>query len=276
VSSAPGDVTVVVACFNYGRFLPEAIESVRAQEGVDASVVVVDDGSTDHETLEVLDRLPDEVEVVRQANAGVSAARNAGLRRADTPYVLVLDADDRLAPGALSAMRGALEEDPSLGFAYGHMRFFGAREGVMRMPAFDAYQLLYRHTVGLSALSRSELFEQTGGFDARVQNYEDWELWINAMSHGWRGRQVNAVTLEYRRHPGAKHDADRRQYRQAFRGIRAKHAALYGRAGRAKLGAESHLGLASRAVQRWFWGARPVPARIEAALYDRLWRGGGE
>src|SRR4051794_36210505 len=90
-----GDVTVVIACFDYGRYLREAVDSAVAQAG---AVVVVDDGSTDDETVRVLDSLRAGVEVVRQRNQGVCRARNAGLARVETPYALVLDADDRLAP----------------------------------------------------------------------------------------------------------------------------------------------------------------------------------
>ena len=86
-----GDITVVIANYNYARYLSEAVESAVA-EG--ARVVVVDDGST-----EPLPDLPPDVELVRQANQGVTRARNAGLARVQTPYVLFLDADDRLVPG---------------------------------------------------------------------------------------------------------------------------------------------------------------------------------
>ena len=108
---ANDDVTAVIACFNYGRYLREAVDSVLAQG---ARVVVVDDGSTDPGTHAVLDELA--VEVVRQENRGVCAARNAGLALVDTPYAIVVDADDRLAPGALDAMRAPLDADPALGF----------------------------------------------------------------------------------------------------------------------------------------------------------------
>ncbi len=109
------DITVVITCFNYGGFLAEAIDSALAQEGGAPRVIVVDDGSTDAESLAALERLPDGVELIRQPNAGLSAARNTGLRAADTPYLIVLDADDRLAPGGLGAMRRPLDADPQLG-----------------------------------------------------------------------------------------------------------------------------------------------------------------
>ena len=90
------DVTIVITCFNYGRFLPEAVQSALDQEGGEPHVAVVDDGSTDEPTLLELERLPERVELIRQANAGVAAARNTGLRRVQTEYALALDADDRL------------------------------------------------------------------------------------------------------------------------------------------------------------------------------------
>jgi|SRR5215217_8147029 len=259
-------ITVVIVCFNYGRFVAEAVDSARAQ---DAHVVVVDDGSSDPNTHEALDALPADVEVIRQGNAGVCAARNAGLSAATTPYVLALDADDRLTPGALAAMRAPLDADRGLGFAYGHMQFFGAWQGVMRMPPYDAYKLLYRHTIGLSALMRRELIRDTGGFDASFESYEDWELWVNALEHGWRGRQVDAVTLEYRRHEGTKHAGDRRRYRHHFRQMRRKHAALYARAG--EFAREGQVGAPQRLVHRLYWGPRPVPAAVETAMWRLRW-----
>jgi glycosyltransferase involved in cell wall biosynthesis len=270
VPPANYDVTVVIANHNYGRFLVEAVDSLRAQEGGAPHVVVVDDGSTEPETLAALDDLPEGVEVVRQANQGVSAARNAGLARVSTPYWLVLDADDRLAPGALSALRAPLERDERPGYAFGFMRFFGAMSGIVRFPDFDPYRLLYRHTIGLTALARTAVLDATGGYDLAFSHYEDWELWVHALALGFEGVRVDAVTLEYRRHDGTKFASDRRNYRVAWRALRRKHAALYARRG--ELAARSALGPAGRAAYRWFWGPRPVPAALVAAVHRRLWR----
>jgi glycosyltransferase involved in cell wall biosynthesis len=263
-------VTVVIACFNYGRYLREAIASVTSQDAGAPRVIVVDDGSTDSATRAVLDEIAtDGVHVLRQENRGVSAARNSGLALASTPYVLVLDADDRLAPGALAAMREPLDRDPALGFAYGYMRLFGEMSGVVRFPAYDPYRLLYRHTIGLSALMRAEVVDATGGFDPGFPHYEDWELWVNALAHGFQGRLVDAVTLEYRRHGAAKLGTDRRAYRHAWRSLRRKHAALYADE---RIARASALGPPQRLVHRWFWGPRPMPARLELALHRVLWR----
>lgn len=274
MSRANDDVTVVIACFNYGRYLPEAVASALEQEGGPPRTIVVDDGSTESQTLAVLEQLPRGVEVVRQRRGGVCRARNAGLALAQTPHVLVLDADDRLAPSALQQLRPPLERTPRLGFAYGTMRFFGDWEGELRFPPYDPYRLLYRHTIGLSALVRREVIEQTGGFDPEFEAFEDWELWLNALAHGWRGERVDAITLQYRRHGETKLTADRRRYRHVVRALRRKHADLYAR--RRELAAESALGPVGRLVHRLYWGPRPLPARIEAFVYRRLWGAGAQ
>ena len=262
------DVTVVVTCFNYGQYLEEAVESALAQSGGPPHVIVVDDGSTDSETREAIDRLPEQVEVVRQRNQGVSVARNTGLARAKTPYLLILDADDRLAPDALASLRPPLIENEQLGYSYGLARFFGEWEGILRFPPYDPYRLLYRNLVGLSALMRREVFETTGGFDTNFRNYGDWEFWLHALACGWQGVQVDSVTLEYRRHTGSMWD--RRKYRDAFAAIRRKHARLYD--DNSALARQSELGLAGRLAYRFLWAVRPIPAPLERALQAAHWR----
>ncbi len=266
------DVTVVITCFNYGVFLAESVASALEQDGGEPRVIVVDDGSTDAHTLAQLERLPPQVEVVHQANGGLSDARNTGLRRARTPYALPLDADDRLVADALTRLREPLAADAALGFSYGPMCFFGEWEGVVKLPPYDPYRLLFRHNIGYMALMRRELFEDVGGYDPNFKGYEDWEFWLHALEHGWRGRGIDGVTLMYRRHGSTMFLGARSNYRAIFRQLRRKHAELYRRDGRRRLAAESELGAAGRLVYRWWWGRRPLPARLEMALQAVLWR----
>ena len=262
----------MITCFNYGAFLAESVNSALAQEGGEPRVVVVDDGSTDAHTLTELDRLPPRVQLMKQRNGGVAEARNLALRRVQTPFALVLDADDRLAADALRRLRRPLEAEPSLGFSYGMMRFFGAWEGDLKMPLYDPYRLLFRHNIGSTALTRRELFDTVGGYDPAFVGYEDWEFWLHSLERGWRGRRVEEVTLFHRRHGHSRHMGARPRYRAVYRQLRRKHAVLYGRAGRRRLQAESDLGLLGRFAYRWWWGWRPLPARVELALQTVLWR----
>jgi len=110
-------VSVIIPCYNHGQFLGDAITSAQRQQGVACEIIVVDDGSTD-DTGRVAAGFPG-VRYVRQRNAGLSAARNTGLVAATGPYLVFLDADDRLLPGALAAGVSALTRAPDAAFAYG-------------------------------------------------------------------------------------------------------------------------------------------------------------
>lgn len=266
------DITVVIPCFNYGHFLLEAVTSALAQDGGEPAIIVIDDGSTDPSTHAVLAELPDRVRLVRQENAGVAAARNAAIPLLTTRYVLMLDADDRLGTGALTALRAPLDADPSLGFSFGIMRFFGEWGGVLRLPPYDPFGLLYRHTIGLSALMRRELCEAVGGYDPAFGGYEDWDFWIAALRHGWYGTFVEAETVHYRRHGTSRHFEARYRYRETYRQLKRKYPDLYGPAGRRALAARSRLGWFGRQVYRFWWGPRPLPARLEIGLQALLWR----
>ena len=142
------DITVVIPCFNHGRFLLESVERALGQDGGPPKVIVVDDGSTDEGTLRALDEVPAGIEVIRQQNAGVSAARNAGFENSESELLLMVDADDRLTPDALDVLRPPLEAHPDVGYCYGLMKLIGTWSGVLRFPDFDPYILLHRSIAG--------------------------------------------------------------------------------------------------------------------------------
>ncbi|HEY5333490.1 MAG TPA: glycosyltransferase family A protein [Solirubrobacterales bacterium] len=116
-------VKVIVPCFNYAHFLPGCVESILGQEGVDVSVLVVDDTSPDDTPAvsQALIEADDRVEYRRHLeNIGLISTVNEGLGWADdADYVVVISADDRLAPGALARSVKVMSEHPSVGMAYG-------------------------------------------------------------------------------------------------------------------------------------------------------------
>jgi glycosyltransferase involved in cell wall biosynthesis len=263
------DVTVVIPCFNHGRFLPGSVERALGQQGGPPKVIVVDDGSTDQATERALAELPDGVRLIRQQNAGVSAARNAGFESSDSELLLMVDADDRLTLDALDVLRPPLEANPDVGYCYGLMKLIGAWSGVLRFPDFDPYILLHRSIAGAQlGLVRRRCWEDAGGFDPAIDGYEDWDFCLSALEKGWRGLQINRVTHEYRKHERSGEEEHRRRYRHVYRQIRAKHADLFAR--RKEFAAESELGPLHRLVYRTFWAWRPIPARLEKAIYRNV------
>ena len=113
-------VTVVVTCYNQGRFLPESIGSLLSQTRRPDEILLVDDGSTDN-TRDQVRRFP-EVIYIRQDNSGLAAARNTGLRRSRGDLLVFLDADDRLVPQALEAGLDDFAAHPECAFVFGAFR----------------------------------------------------------------------------------------------------------------------------------------------------------
>ncbi len=110
-------ISVIVNNYNYGRFLPRAIDSVLAEACPEAEIVIVDDGSTD-DSRAVIAAYGDRVVAVLQANGGQAAAINAGVAAAKGEILAFLDADDWIAPGRLAAVLAAFDADPEAVLVY--------------------------------------------------------------------------------------------------------------------------------------------------------------
>jgi len=123
-------VSIIIPCYNQGRYLAESIGSVLASDFTELEIIVVDDGSTEPETRRILDMLEyPKTRLIRRANGGLAAARNSGIAEAQGRYILPLDADDRIGPEYLGQAVAALEADPQLGVVYCRAERFGARVG---------------------------------------------------------------------------------------------------------------------------------------------------
>ena len=198
-------VGVIVPCYRHGIFLDACIASIKAQTVAPAQIVVVDDASTDPETIEALARFEDdpEVTVLRQPeNSGPSAARNRALAQLETSYVLPIDADDELLPDAIERMLAQLEAAPEdVGFVYPHWHHIGNRMDEVRVPAFNVWLLMRQNYCGAPGLFDRRLFAEHGlGFaEEIVVGHEDWDLILELAERGVRGIPADAPTFLYRK-----------------------------------------------------------------------------
>lgn len=201
--TAPLLASVVIPCFNYGRFLVEAVDSVRAQTLDKVEIIVVDDGSTDELTKSVLAGLErdDSLTVLRQENGGLVSARNAGIALAGGEYVCCLDSDDRLMPNYLEAAILAMESDRAIGFAYSWVHLFGDEAGIWQTRDFDIEEALENNHTAVCAVFRRDDWVAAGGYEPRMrEGYEDWEFWLRIAALGRKGKLVPAPYFEHRRH----------------------------------------------------------------------------
>jgi len=194
-------VSIVIPCYNSGHFLLDAIKSCADQSYRNFEIVVVNDGSDESLTLQLLQLLsPTGINVIHSANnQGVSVARNLGIRRAVGEFILPLDADDRLADNFLEKTVSVLEDNPDVGVVFGTVQLFGKLTGAWQQPDFSVKRLLLDNMVVVSALFRRDDFTAIGGYRlSMVHGWEDWDFWLSMVELGRRFVQVPEATFYYR------------------------------------------------------------------------------
>lgn len=197
-------VAVVITCYNQSEFLAEAINSALVQSISHLELTVVDDGSTDK--TETVARGFDNVKYLRQENAGLAAARNAGLRASDGDFIAFLDADDRLLPHALAT--GIIKLDACRDCAFAAGRFRHIDEKGKLLPLKTATErgtryldLLRFNVVQMhgAVLYRREMLQAIGGFDEMLAAAEDYDVYLR-LAQRYPFVQYEDIIAEYRRH----------------------------------------------------------------------------
>jgi glycosyltransferase involved in cell wall biosynthesis len=199
-------VSIIIPCFNQGRFLAEAIESALAQSYRNIEIIVIDSGSTD-ETADVMTRYADRIRTITIENRGVSHARNAGIAISTGELIALLDADDRWLPDKLSYQVPRLMELPDAALLYSSYRIFTLDGKYHPVPVKDGFrptlhdQLHFNHVNCQTALFRRSMVDVVGMFDESLARAEDWDLWnrivVRAPIIG-----TSQICAEYRRYPG--------------------------------------------------------------------------
>ncbi|AQS88539.1 hypothetical protein A0U93_11990 [Neoasaia chiangmaiensis] len=219
------DVTVVVTSYNYSTYILDALDSVRAQTLSPLDLIVVDDGSTDDSVTLVEDWMTRHAErfnrlILRRTrqNAGLGGARNVGMAATETPFVMQLDADNRLLPDACARLRDAMA-DGQTAYAYPVLRAFNT-EGIVMGKAtpddpdnatrpdllgnlpFEPLALIGGNHVDAMAMVAKWAWAAVGGYYVArdAMGWEDYDLWCGLAERGLTGRHVPEVLAEYRHH----------------------------------------------------------------------------
>lgn len=221
-------ISIVIPCYNDGQFLLEAIQSVEPIQPGHHEIIVVNDGSTDQTTLDVLATVEQRGhQVIHQANSGPGRARNRGVSAAKGRHILPLDADNRLRPAAIDRSIEILDRDPGIDVVYGDVEFFDGKTGRDRVPEFDLRRLLVWNYIYASSLFRKSTWERCGGYDEdrATQGFEDWDFWCRIACSGGNFHYANEVLHEYRVRKdsfGSEVAAQRSRTEAILRHIRAK------------------------------------------------------
>jgi glycosyltransferase involved in cell wall biosynthesis len=221
-------LSVIIPCHDDGEYLIDAVASVR-RNAPEAELIIVDDGSTQTRTLEVLAALRDAGHrVIEQPHSGLSAARNTGIAASAGDYFLPLDADNRLLPGFAAEAVALLDADSAAGVVYGDRREFGARSEDVTVPEFDLPRMLSGNYIDACAVVRREVWSEADGYDVAMDTWEDWDFWLGAAARGWRFVRIPRPTFEYRIRPDSMHHRflRRTDYLPALRRVYEKYPQL--------------------------------------------------
>jgi len=223
-------VSVIVPCFNGGRFLDALMASLERQTFRDFEIVVIDDGSTEPATLSKLAALEKSARIVHQENGGPSSARNRGVHAARGDILFMLDCDDTIEPGFLAETLSALQAaPPGIGMVFADLRLVGAETGLVSRY-FNRFDLLFTNTMASGLVLHRSAFDAAGGYDETMrEGYEDWDFSLRLARAGYRGLRVPQPLYVYYigsddTHPSRSAGVDKRMlYGKLWRAIRERH-----------------------------------------------------
>lgn len=204
-------VSVIIAAYGHADYIVDSIASVLGQVPPPHEVIVVDDGSPDDTGARVASlAAAGRIRYVRQVNAGMAAARNAGASLATGEYLYFLDDDDRMLPDAMAVLVEELEGHPKAGMAYGHMLIFdetppsdtsSTKPRNQDADDVDRVPFILFNQIGCpgQVLIRRSAFQAVGGFDPSIWGTDDWDLWLRLLER-YPARIIPNAVHAYRLH----------------------------------------------------------------------------
>lgn len=209
MTSTPCRISVIIPCYNYGRFLPDAVNSVLGQkkDGLAVEIIVVDDGSTD-DTAAVAQRLWSSIQYIYQENQGLSAARNTGIRAAKGDYLVFLDADDLLTAGTLASHLDNFTAHPELDVSVClSLQTFENKNGStanylwpLKCAHLDMHLCHSNISPVHTFMLRANAAQEIGFFDPDLKACEDQDYWLRCAALGKRFGVNPEGLVIYRQH----------------------------------------------------------------------------
>jgi glycosyltransferase involved in cell wall biosynthesis len=229
-------IDAVITSYNQKEMILQAVHSLLKQFVLPSQIIIVDDGSTDPESLSILKQIESNTEnkipvrIQYQDNQGVSAARNTGIHMTSAPFVLVLDGDDTLEPSYIESVMELLQDDPKVIAASSWIQTFGAMNVLVRPDGGDLISFLSHNCCPAAHILRRNVFDRFNGYDESMRTgFEDWEYFISMLEtepDAYIG-MVERPLINYRTAPASANIASMDQRMELMRYIMEKHKNTY-------------------------------------------------
>ena len=195
-------ISIIMPCYNHGQYIREAIQSVELcnDKGL-YEIIILNDGSTDKYTIDVLQALANEgYHVVNQHNQGLGAARNNAIKKAVGEYILPLDSDNKISPDYIYESIKILDAQQHIAMVYSDAEYFGEKTGRNNVGEFNLQKLMIGNYIDACAVYRKSVWESLNGYDENmpVMGMEDWDLWLRMVLNGYKFYYIPQVLFYYR------------------------------------------------------------------------------
>ena len=200
-------VSIIMPCYNQGKYVREAIESVLHQTYKNIEIVCVNDASLDNSNdiiQNILSELnPDNfIYINHKENKGVITTRNEAIELATGEYILPLDADDTIEPTYVEKAVNILDENPDVGIVYCWVNNFwkDSKSQISKWEDFDISKELFLNSIVYTSMYRKSDFLLVGGYKSYMnKGWEDWDLWLSIIKKGFKAHLIKEVLFNYRR-----------------------------------------------------------------------------
>lgn len=196
-------VSVVIPCYNQGKYIEDAVESVLNQTYKNIEIIVVNDNSTDN-SLDYINKIiknNDKIKFINlEQNGGVSHARNVAIENSTGEYILPLDADDKIDATYIEKAERILSANSNIGIVYPRVEYFGVKNGEMETDNFNNESFVFQNCIISSALFRRKDWKLAGKYDEKLNVLEDHDLWLSFIELGLQPYKIDEVLYFYRKH----------------------------------------------------------------------------
>lgn len=225
-------VSVIMPCYNDGKYIMEAIESIKCQTYTQWELIIIDDGSDDEETIRIINSIGDEkIRVLHTEHVRPAGARNYGIKHANGKYILPVDSDDKIDPTYMEKAVRKIQSDNKIGVVYCEADLFGEKTGKWDLPAYSFDKMLLDNVVFVTALFYKEDWEKVGGFNTNMKaGMEDYDFWLGILELGKEIYQIPEILFHYRIKPVSRttgFQSDCTQMQEVYRQMYDNHKEFY-------------------------------------------------
>lgn len=203
-----GEISIVIPCYNQGKYVAKTIESVKSMAYKDFCCIVVNDGSTDDSEKNILNSIKGDYRFryFKTENKGVAHARNFGIKQTKSKYILCLDSDDIISKTYVKNAINFLNENDDVSLYYGDALLF-YNDGYMKYWKLKEYSyrnLLKMNMIYSACIYRREIYDKIKGYDETLDGYEDWEFLIRYLNVNDNAYKTEELCFYYRRHENSR------------------------------------------------------------------------